>query len=432
MIYRVVDVTGYSTLAEPVILRTVASNIVSYYGMSGDTHIDFNIEEKTDDELTDKKTNHNRIKHENTLVISAEHKITRDITYLNKRLFIHDTVSDFTTYIKYMPYDYNLSLSYRTKNKSTAVKLAETLEKEDMLSGNNITHDIDYVYAVPDTVDALISEMLRINKLKLKKYMDMYSKENTVLLSNSSDTVNKIGINIIDNITSTSPSSTNGITVSEDDGIWTVEFEHRFNISVPVSAIIEQPVIVGNAVIGEKFRMSGVTVKPNYAIVPTYDRVSLPVNDEYRRLITYAVRSNIPGEDVLHNINGGKGKYVLQRSVREYLTREHKHLCNRYESIFFISLYKNKEEMNTGTIVIDKKLNISLAKGITLESGYVYRISLSIILDPKQLYVANAPRLKKDKSTNLFLNSIMGLNIDEADEVKHTSLYQINYNIKDK
>ena len=439
MIYTRFELQALEESVTRPILIMVSYGIKKMLGVDRDIYTKFDI----NDNLKIRKNKLGNIKIDNTTRSEMIYLESTETSYEEHELALIPVRPDFKPIYMdkdldskfqpiHLPRRITLRIKYLCRSKSKMFSVVNRLKLYTANDGMYNQHDLMYHYSLPMYVTKLLAELNNLkNKrldpaLSLEEYVNS-TFDNRVDIANSidgdiykSDMIireSQIGIEgyITDNIHDLNPE------FDEESSEWSLEFEYTFVYEKPVSLLLKYPLVVYNTLIDKVFRnftkekrrskyayrtarssdLYKVTEPDRtfkfrddnyYLTIPEVDREKLPYPPSYyARMFTVLVLVNEENPTELFNINDIP-KIKFRDHVLEFmLGSECKYVSDKFTSLFYIDLYRNKDRSNI-RVILDE--DGTLRTEYPMDMKGTYRVAFNVLTDLNMLNKSSYKRVK--------------------------------------
>ena len=358
-----------------------------------------------------------------------------------------------------------LRVKYLSRSKSKMFSVINRLRLYTANDGMYTQHDLIYHYSLPNYVSKLLIE---INNLKNKRLdtalrLDEYISstfDNRVDYANSldgdifkSDLIireSQIGIEgwITDSLHDINPE------YNEENAEWSLEFEYTFVYEKPISLLLKYPLVIYNTLIDKFFRNfqkekrrsknayrtarssdlykvtepdRNLTIRDDsyYLTVPEVDREKLPYPPAfYARMFTVLNIVNEEDPCELFNIQEIPRIKFREHVLKFILGSEFKHVSDKFNSLFYIDLYRNKEKDNNRVILHEDG---TLRTEYPMDIKGTYRVAFNVLTDLNLLQGSSLKRVKNYLQEEVNENIISGE--QSMQDIRESNIHNIHSNI---
>lgn len=314
-------------------------------------------------------------------------------------------------------YSHNLvtiSVSFRAQDKVSAEKWRDDIRIRLGMQRVEHTFDVKYHYLIPEEMLIILRELhrMRENVMGYGEDWDTYfganSSSRLTMISNQSGQRQRLGM----------PETQTRIVGwfdfeegpekgnKEDDAdTWTINFDYKFRYDKPVGCSMEYPLVVHNQVVKQKFR-EGPSERPPYTQYAQYSYSGLNLAyfeaGQQRSVLNNQSGFAIPSWDefiplsvvpkttrlftALSTIDSTQPRFimnlleleslVLDNAVCDLLRKERSYMTQAYKSVFSLSLYRNRDLMPDGSLVVDADMNVHMTFDPSLRDYWHLRLAL--------------------------------------------------------
>lgn len=440
------------TVTRPVLV-IVANDIKKLLGISTDIYTVYDVK----DNIIKKKNKLGNIRGDNTTKDELINIEVAELSSENHELSLIPIRPDFKPI--YIDKDINANIQpiyhsrkvsmrirYLCRSKSKMFSVVNKLRLYTSNDGMYKQHQLTYHYTIPNHVGMLLIEL---NNLKNKRLETPLTLEEYLVktFDNRFDIANSIDGNVLksDMIIRESQIDIQGwimddlsqLTTEYDEtsNMWALEFEYEFTYEKPISILINYPLLVYNTMVSKHFRLFEKQLRRSknayrtarssdlYKLIES-DRTLMPRDDNYYVTIPemdneklayppafygrmFSVLTIVNDENLteLFNINEIPRIKFKDSVLKFILESEFKHISTKFESLFLVSLYKNKE-LDTNKIIMDADGTLRTEYPMDIKSTYrvVFHVLTDLNLLTKQAYkrVKNyfAEELRNNESNN--------------------------------
>lgn len=482
------------TIDKPV-QRGVVTDIKTLIGVSSDIHVIYDTVE-TPNGKNDTKDKLGQVRSYNSprdefLSVSVEEVPTDgyELSVTNNAPGTYPIYYDVEVNSKITPIIHNrsvtLTVKYFNKSKSRVNGILNKLRLMSSTDGMYKEHTLEYHYVMGAHILNLI---IMINELKnlrlatavtLEEYMTA-TFDNRLDYTNSltSDAlamvlaIREAQVGVLGYISS----DVNSINkdYDKDSGLYSIEFEYKFEYNKPIALIVQYPLTVYNTPVYEKYRIPVVKklskqglrtkdtspyylkygdrvehlLKPKdtYIHIPIEDHTNLPdLLSAYAKLfsVCLAVDETVPNDvfyiDELPDI-------VFKQSILDFLAIDKDNLSLQYMSLFYFELFNGTKKVYGNDIIVTPVTEdiggvltdrIKLSTTLPLEITGEYRLVMNVLTDMTVMDTVSKARVLdivktidfeyQAVPTSTFSNSYITLfHIETADEFIELTDY-VNY-----
>lgn len=341
---------------------------------------------------------------------------------------------DIPIYIKpiYSSSEVKITVKYRTRDKNQANRWRNDMRiKAAMMRDINL-HEITYHYHLQEQFIIILKELhrLRENIAGYNESWDDYFVNR--LTSKASIVSNLSGTQALwaiaeKQIRVQGYFDFEGVPDRGDkDGDqdnWGISFTYLFKYEKPVECNMIYPIMVHNQLLSEKYRpkektytiedqlrtftrsgrvfaefesdMKSLTIKGNSGIsIPSFDEF-YPNSILPSTVRVFTALTSVVPEDkkTLFNIND-LGDFSLDPSILDFLiTSEYPYLGRDFQSIFCLSLYREKNLTSSGSLTVDQNLNVFSTADLPIRKSH--RVRFSLVTDLAYLTLEALARLRR-------------------------------------
>lgn len=447
------------TITRPVLV-IVATDIKKLLGVNKDIYTVYDVK----DNIFKKKNKLGNIRGDNTtrselMTIEASEASSEDheLALIPIRPDFKPIYVDKDLRAKFQPIYHSRKMSMRVKyfckSKSKLFSVVNKLRLYTSNDGGYKVHQLIYHYTLPNHIGMLLIEL---NNLKNKRLLEPLTLtdyinstfDNRVDLANSIDgnylksdlIIRESQIDILgyiqDDLASLQPE------YEEESSYWTIEFEYSFTYEKPVTLLLRYPLLVYNTMISKHFRVFEKERKRSkdayrtarasdlaklvdtkkafrirednyYLTIPEVDKEELPpVTPYYARM--FSVLSIVNEENLreLFNINDIP-RIKFRTPVLDFLLNsEFKYVSDRFNSMFYIELYKDRSK-DTNRVIMDSDGTLRTEYDMDIKS--TYRVMFNVLTDLNFLNKAAYNRVQTYFRNELDTNDPKAPNITQYD-----------------
>lgn len=355
-----------------------------------------------------------------------------------------------------------VSIKYRAKDKNQAVMWRNQMRTKAVMMRDLNLHEIEYSYHIPEAFLAVLEHLheLRENVAgygqDLNDYFTSNCTPNVGVVSNLSGEQLAWGVEErqvrVQGYFDFEGSPDKGDR-EEDHDNWAISMSYIFTYQKPISCFMKYPLMIHNQMVGDKYRPEEPLYRLEdqqlrysvsggaYAYFESGQRmlrykghegISLPSFDEFSpsnvlhstvKVLTAIVGITETDRRSLFNLSE-LGDYSLDPQVIDFLKNsEYPFLGADFRSIFTLSLYRDEEMMQGGSLVVDKDLNVSATRDLDLRK--TYHVRLGLVTDHDYLKIVAITRLQNNADVAMRLvdainASIRGFSGSRPDINKNT------------
>lgn len=334
--------------------------------------------------------------------------------FVDKDLGVHIAPVYATTNI-------TINFKYRTASKTEAFRWRDDMRTRISQARDINLHDLTYHYSLPVPILEIIEAVYD----KREAFLGYGQTLEEYVISHATDRLTLIG-DLVAKSAQLAISETQARVIGmftfdslpdkperdDDSGCWVVSFGYKFSYEKPIACNAKYPVIVHNQILPPEFVLfnnksydldkinksySGSIaalnafeattvmnnrVDPNAIIrLPNFDDYVLPSVVHGTGSIFIALAEvDINDSKTLFNLNE-LGDIIIDSDILNFIkTVEYPYICNLYQSIIHISLYRNNYLASAGTLECDASLNIKAKAPLDLRKQYRARFSLVVDL----------------------------------------------------
>ena len=390
---------------------------------------------------------------------NTETLITTSTNYIDYKPILHDT--DVNAYIKpiYVETIIKFSIKYKSRSKTNVTNFINMLRLSAAETNFLKFHNIEYMFYLQPEILELFLDISRLkhnvtkDNTNYEDYLIKFSdgrlsivggldgntaNMNIVAKEKQRDVVGYFESDMIE---------TKGEYNSEENN-WIADFTYTLKYNKPTALVIGYPVLIYNQLLPEKYIIMqdnlGDSGKLNYKTTYTnswfspFHNTNI-LNKELNKLNFKGTFLNIPNFDnfiphvkipyytsvfsVLVAISEDDRRSLLNlKDLSDYqlnqdilnclLNGEWKYICQRYKSMFYLTLYENDKLMLDGILDIDADLNVFAT--IDLDLTKTYRVVFNILTD---LSAADKSIMDRMKHCNkVYLTMLQALSIKPGKE----------------
>jgi hypothetical protein len=333
----------------------------------------------------------------------------------------------------YIRSDVTLTFKYRSNSNTGIRRWRDEMRMKVSHLRENLLHDITYQYLIPYQYIFILREIHRLRENvagygeDFDTYFRSYSTSRLTTLTNQIGSYREfsiaekqmriVGMFDFDVV----PDKPEG---DKDNQTSTISFTYKFSYEKPSLCNMYYPVIIHNQVLSTQYRneessynlrnhlksypmslnaLSNFEVdSPQYTSSAT-DRIMIPSFDEFlpRNILPYtkmlfSVLCEVdPNDDkMLLNLTE-LGDYEIKPVIIDFLkAKEYIYLNRPYQSPFQIVLYRNTEMVASGSITVDKDLNVRSTTSLDLRT--INRVMFCIVNDLGVLSSAAKERIREN------------------------------------
>lgn len=455
------------TVTRPILIE-VGYGIKELLGIDKDTYVKYDIK----DNIIIKKNKLGNIRIDNTTksemmyVESTESGLDEhELALIPIRPDFRPIYVDKDIRAKFQPIHHprriTLRVKYLARSKSKMFSVINRLRLYTANDGGYNDLSLSYSYALPNYIGKLLIEINRLkNKrldpaLTLEEYINS-TFDNRVDIANSIDgdifksnlvireSQSRIEGYITDNLHEITPE------YDEEFAEWSLEFEYTFVYEKPISLLLRYPILIYNTMIDKFFRNF---IKPKklskdayrsarssdlyavtqpdrsfklrdgnyYLTIPEVDREKLPYPPAfYARMFSVLVIVDEEDKRTLFNI-ADMPKVKFRDHVLEFiLTSELDYVGEKFQSLFYIELYKDQTKDNNKVILYEDG---TLRTEYDMELTSTYRVVFNVLTDLNMLKKSAYNRVKE------YFKSEVENNVVTANPTLGDTRYSPNHNI---
>ncbi len=335
--------------------------------------------------------------------------------YANEPLFFADNKLGVQIKPIYIGTEYTLAFKYRAKDVTTAKRWRDDMKTKMGLMREQNVHHASYSYGIPLPFIVVLHEVHRLRE-NVEGYGDTFEE---YFNAHASKCVTKLTTQIGTGETLAVAETAREILgwyeftgapekeEREGEGpTWTVSFEYKFRIHKPVECEIFYPPVVHQQPI--KYIPQPLDVPERHIAKVSLamygqksfeaqhegkglDRktmgYSIPRNDEFipnmtlpntMRIIEVLAGLDAADPQFLFNLNE-LGDVEFTPAIKRFLVTEAPFMTKMFRSLFCLSLYRNNDLVESGSLVVDADLNVRLKNPQSLRD--VYRVRLDLFID---------------------------------------------------
>lgn len=324
----------------------------------------------------------------------------------------------------YAMVDAVIEFKHKTPSKNTALKWRDDMRVKASNLRDVNSHIVSYHYLIPTKMLEVLNDIYKTKELTegdgntFREYLNTNFTDRLTDINSISGGSTELGI-------SESQGYINGIydfsglpekPTRESDGTWIINFSYKFSYNKPISCNMKYPVMVHNNLLDRAYTefvehsyvnykdmsyrgvftsglkefesksyLNKILDKPIIRL-PIFDDFSIPQVEPGTGTVIIALCQ--VENNTLINLNE-LGDIALNEDVIKFIKEsEYKYICNPYQSIINVSLYRNSYLTSAGTLTCNSDLDIFGTETLDLKNQHRVRISLVVdltSLDPKAM-----------------------------------------------
>ncbi len=376
--------------------------------------------------LTENAPKLEEIKFSVTEETNTETLITTSTNYIDYKPVLHDT--DVNAYIKpiYVESIIKFSIKYKSRSRTNVGNFINMLRLSAAETNFSKFHNIEYTFYLPPEILELFLDISRLkhnvtkDNTNYEDYLIKYSDGRLSIVGGLDGNTNNMNIVVKEKQRDViGYFESDIIEVKEEydsnENIWIADFTYTLKYNKPTALVISYPVLIYNQLLPEKYivmqdnlgdsgkmnypttymgnmfspfhntnilnkELNKLNFKGKFLNIPNFDNFIPTVTIPYYTAV-FSVLVAISEEDrrSLLNLKDLMDYQLNQDIINCLLNGEWKYICQRYKSLFYITLYENDKLMPDGSITIDADLNIVATKDLDLTK--TYRVVFYILTD---------------------------------------------------
>lgn len=368
--------------------------------------------------------------------IEEGHVAVTRIRSNNTKTLLYDKYPNISVNVLYVPTTLELNVTYFSKSQTKLENLASIMRMIHIQDNKSALLNIFYrFYATPYLTDLLKNVYSNYNDLyPNSKTIEEYIKDTVnnefTLLSNITGTKANLGFQqhvrgVLGRFTSDILNMT--LDYDKDSTYWSISFDFTLNYEKPLYMDITHDIAAYNKSLKNKFQVdtrytlknvrsftangealhdvNGLTIEEylgyseksfytKYITIPEFDATpDLKDLPDMLRLMTVYVNIDGNEDKTLFNLED-LTEVNLKKEILEYIRDvEHEFVTTKYQSMFHIQLWANRDFINDGIIKLSSDLNVMAT--VPLNKDFTYRVSFSVITDLSLLPKTALDRINK-------------------------------------
>lgn len=316
---------------------------------------------------------------------------------------------------EYSNYELSIDLTYHTKSKTNIDKLITWLKNHYLYSNDGFMHKLDFYTIIPNSLLGLIEDVYTTAKINYDDgvaFLEYLKTANVINAIRISSDVNGVsgdkGLVVIGSMIDIHGQFDTELKevkseFDKDNYDWSTTLTYKLNYMGPEIYHIDFSTMVNNTLISDYYYINrlaqnsvesvkkGLWDEGYYIENRSRKYVAIPPYDNHKpNLIDY--RFSYPLCSIMCMISNTDKKnlfsldnliyYELTDKVSSYMKSNYDGLVStrgRFDSLFFLELYKDDELQDSSNINVDINLNVS--GKVDLDIRCTYRVVLNILLD---------------------------------------------------